>query len=106
MRVNSIDLMLFDLVTKKWKVLARSPQIGWQQWSRDSRYVYAGTKDAIVQIETRTGDMKQVLQLNGVRWAANFGGNMGGWFGLTPDDQILLLRDIGSEDIYAVDLEY
>ena len=32
-------------------------------------------------------------------------GNVGPWLGLGPDDSLLLLRDIGTQDIYALDWE-
>jgi len=28
-----------------------------------------------------------------------------GWYGLTPDEKILILRNVGSEDLYAFDLD-
>jgi hypothetical protein len=28
------------------------------------------------------------------------------WFGLTPDDRVLVLRDRGTDELYALDLEY
>ncbi len=27
------------------------------------------------------------------------------WFGLAPDDSLLVLRDVGSQEIYAIDWE-
>ena len=32
--------------------------------------------------------------------------NVRGWFDLTPDDRIMILRDTGTEEIYALQLEY
>jgi hypothetical protein len=32
-------------------------------------------------------------------------GNIGPWLGLGPDDSLLLLKDIGTQDIYALDWE-
>jgi hypothetical protein len=30
----------------------------------------------------------------------------GSWFGLTPDDRVLVLRDRSVQEIYALDLDY
>ncbi len=32
-------------------------------------------------------------------------GNVGPWLGLDPDDSPLLLKDIGTHDVYALDWE-
>jgi hypothetical protein len=32
-------------------------------------------------------------------------GNIDPWLGLGPDDSLLLLRDIGTQDIYSLDWE-
>jgi hypothetical protein len=32
-------------------------------------------------------------------------GNIGPWLGLGPDDSLLLLKDTGTQDIYALDWE-
>jgi hypothetical protein len=31
---------------------------------------------------------------------------LGTWFGLIPDDRVLVLRDRGADELYALDLEY
>ncbi len=46
-----------------------------------------------------------MLSLEGIPLTA-FRFNMQGWYGLTPDDQIMILRDTGTEDIYALELDY
>ncbi len=53
-----------------------------------------------VQITThvveRIGDLRNLKLVNGAN---------GYWLGLGPDDSPLFLRDIGSQDIYALDWE-
>jgi len=44
---------------------------------------------------------EQVSTLNDFRQAPYWGS----WGGLAPDDSPLLLRDAGTEDIYALDLQ-
>jgi hypothetical protein len=38
------------------------------------------------------------------RWSA--GPSTGGWFGLTPDDSPLVARDISTQEIYALDMQW
>jgi hypothetical protein len=45
--------------------------------------------------------VEQVVDLNNFRMAGYFGP----WLGLAPDDSPLLLRDTGSQEIYALDWE-
>jgi hypothetical protein len=37
-----------------------------------------------------------------VRWTAL---TVGQWFGLTPDDSILIPRNIGTQEIYALEMQ-
>ena len=45
--------------------------------------------------------MERVVDLKGFRST----GAWGGWFGLDPDDTPMLIRDVGTADIYALTLE-
>ena len=100
---DSLKLLLFDFQIQKWTELARG-SMGWLTWSKDGRSVYAlqyEGKGAVLRI--RIGDHKaeKIVDLN------NFttGGRYGGWLGLAPDDSPLLLRDAGTQDVYALDWE-
>jgi hypothetical protein len=45
--------------------------------------------------------LEQVVSLKDFRRALGFGA----WAGLAPDNSPLLLRDVGTQDIYALDWE-
>jgi hypothetical protein len=47
-------------------------------------------------------EKEQVASLRGMRLAPVLGGLL---VGLAPDDSPLVLRDVGSQEIYALDLE-
>jgi hypothetical protein len=73
-------------------------------WSADARYLYflrRGSDPAILRIRIADGTIEQVTNLQGVRQT---GFRSGFWMGLTPDDSPLLLRDVGTEEIYSLDL--
>jgi Tol biopolymer transport system component len=73
-------------------------------WSPDGRYLYysrRGSDPAIVRIRLLDGAIEQVADLKRVRQT---GFRSGFWMGLTPDDSPLVLRDIGTEEIYSLDL--
>jgi len=51
---------------------------------------------------TRDWKEEEVVSLQGVKRAE---GEFGKWSGVTPDGSPLLLRDIGTQEIYALDWE-
>ena len=99
------DPRVYDLVTKKWSVL-HIGRSDWPDWSHDSRSIYflngAGGKDpSVVRVSIQTGKIEKVVDLKGFQWSGWFGF----WFGLDQTDAPLLLRNVGTEDIYALTLD-
>jgi len=70
-------------------------------WSRDSRFIYFvhtfGPDQAVFRIRSTGGQPERVADLRDMHRVF--------WFGLDPKDAPLLLRDVGSADIYALTLE-
>jgi Tol biopolymer transport system component len=97
-------LMLYDFKTQKWRTLAEA-SIGYPNWSRDGRYIYfdcdSPTNPAFIRVRISDGKMEEVASLKGVRRAA---GHFGPWAGLAPDDSPLIMRDTGTQEIYALDV--
>jgi serine/threonine protein kinase/Tol biopolymer transport system component len=99
-------LMLFDFDTQKWTELAKMP-LGWPQWSRGGDYIYfdgtpPGSLHAcLFRIRISDHKLEQVASLEDFRQVTDWGS----WVGLAPDDSPILLRDTGSQDIYALDWE-
>ncbi len=95
-------LMLFDFKTQAWTELARR-ELNWLNWSRDGRDVYFeehGTQHAVMRVALANHKIEEVVSLQNVK---RTGVNGSFWFGLTPDDSPLVLRDIGTQEIYALD---
>jgi len=100
---DSRKLLLFDLQIQKWTELARG-SMGWLTWSKDGQFVYVlhyEGKGAVLRIRISDHKAEKIVDLS------NFttGGRYGGWLGLDPDDSPLLLRDAGTQDVYALDWE-
>jgi len=100
---DSMKLLLFDFQMQKWTELARG-SMGWLTWSKDGQSVYVlhyEGKGAVLRIRISDHKAEKIFDLN------NFttGGRYGGWLGLAPDDSPLLLRDAGTQDVYALDWE-
>jgi len=71
-------------------------------WSQDSKSVYfldLGTHPDVFRVASNEHASHRVVGLDGFRFA----GAMGAWLSLTPNDEPLVLRDVGGEtEIYAL----
>ncbi len=96
-------LLLFDFTSNKWADLAELPAT-YFSWSRESKYVYfdawSTTEPAFYRVRISDRKVERVASLKGLRRAW---GTEGAWSGLTPDESPLLLRDVGTQEIYALD---
>jgi hypothetical protein len=73
-------------------------------WSRDGKYVYFLhwlDNPAVLRVRINDRKVERAWDLSNLPNT----GNVGPWLGLAPDDSPLLLRDIGTQDVYAVDWE-
>jgi serine/threonine protein kinase len=102
-------LMLFDVKTQKWTELTKANHVsGFEEWSHHGDYIYLlgtlqpGQASGVLRVRISDGKLEQVVSLKGFRQGAGFAGGM--W--LAPDDSPLLLRDAGTQDIYALDVDF
>jgi eukaryotic-like serine/threonine-protein kinase len=98
---DALSLVLFDFRTQKWSQLAKI-RAAFPNWSTDGRYVYFLRwldKPGVLRVRVSDHEVEQVSDLANLPTT----GNIGPWLGLGPDDSLLLLRDIGTQDIYSLD---
>jgi Tol biopolymer transport system component/DNA-binding winged helix-turn-helix (wHTH) protein len=102
LRSSEYYLWLFDLRVKRWIELLRIP-VGYPTWSHDSKYIYFDSPKgpAFYRLRVRDRKLEQVFSLEHVPLT----GNLGGWTGLAPDDSPLVLRNVGVNEVYALDWE-
>ncbi len=94
-------IMLFDFQTRAWSELTKGS--GLLRWSRDSQYIYYlryRPDSAVMRIRASDGHVEQMASLKGIRQAGRLAGLD---FGVTPDGAPLILRDIGTQEIYSLD---
>jgi len=98
-------LMVFDVKARKWSELLKM-SVGWTTWSPDGKYLYfdTGLADSPAFYRFRLADRKleRLADLKGFRRVIL---NWIPWSGITPDGSPLLLRDISSQEVYALDFE-
>jgi Tol biopolymer transport system component len=98
---DSRVLVLFDLRTQKWQELARI-SLGFPNWSKNSDYVYflhEENQPSVMRVRISDHKLERVADLKNFRQA----GFYSVWLGMAPDDSPLLLRDIGTQEVYALD---
>ena len=102
--VDSLGLKLFDFKTQKWVVLTNTPA-GYPCWSRDGQYIYFlqwPENAGVFRIGIRDRKVEPVVSLKGFQMT----GYWGLWLGLAPDDSPLLLKDMGSQEVVALDVDF
>jgi Tol biopolymer transport system component len=96
-------LVLFDLASNIRTDLLNSYE-DFFCWSRDGKYIYwkigEGQPAGIYRIRISDRKLDLVVSLEQVRLAM---GAFGPWSGLAPDNSPLIVRDIGTQEIYALD---
>jgi Tol biopolymer transport system component/DNA-binding winged helix-turn-helix (wHTH) protein len=100
---DSRRLMLYDFTIQKWRDwVDGAGAISFPSWSGDGKYIYYdnSSKGALAYRRTKIGQTgsELVVDLNNLR-------RLGPWSGLAPDGSPLFIRDVSSDDIYALDLE-
>ena len=98
---DSKTLLLFDLSTRKWTELVKG-SLGWLCWSHDGQFVYVldyRQKSAVMRVRVSDGKIEQVADVKDFPATGRYGGALA----LTPNDEPVLLRDTGTQDVYSVD---
>jgi serine/threonine protein kinase/Tol biopolymer transport system component len=103
--LDGSQVLLFNVAERKWTPLLKST-VGYLQWSSDSKYIYFdngfSADQAIFRVRLLDHKIERVLDLKDFRrvvipWNT--------WFGLTPDGAPILMRDTGTQEVYALDLD-
>jgi Tol biopolymer transport system component len=101
MPLQSRSLMLFDFANQKWEEIAKIT-CGFPNWSKNSDYIYflhEENQPSVMRVRIRDRKSERVADLKNFRQT----GFYSVWLSLAPDDSPLLLRDTGTQEIYALD---
>jgi len=105
-------LMLFDVRSQEWNEVADF-SVGYPTWSHGGKYIYfqflkkAGDQEAhqsIGRVRLQDRKIEKVVDMKDVGRMTT--GTFVEWFGLAPDDSPLFARDISTQEIYALDVEW
>jgi Tol biopolymer transport system component len=100
---DSTRLSLFDFKTQKWSEITKGT-FGWECWSNTGEYLFAldsSDTGAVLRIRLSDRTIERVLNLKDISLTGYWGNSLT----LAPDDSPLLLRNVGTQDVYALDWE-
>jgi Tol biopolymer transport system component len=106
-------LFLLDVHANEWSQLDPDlTSMNFPRWSHDSRSIYVqdsdlagvvrSTSPGIYRVPLTGGRAEKIVDLKGFRGTGSLSV---GWSGIDPDDTPVLLRNVGTYDIYALALE-
>ena len=103
-RYGSEELVLFDVAAQKWKSLAQMTA-GYFHWSSHGDYLYFDTwldsNPGFYRVRIGDQHIEKLVSLKNL--GSRAWGSWGPWTGLTPDDSPLMLRDISTQGLYALE---
>jgi Tol biopolymer transport system component/predicted Ser/Thr protein kinase len=108
MSADSKKLFLYDVKTEKWTTWIDEPgSIGYPNWSRDGSFIYYDAtytdKPTFRRVKVGQTRSESLLDLKGI---SRYGDPIiGAWSGVTPDGVLLIVRDLSTQEVYALDFE-
>jgi len=105
---DSAKIMLFDFAAQKWTVWVDEPgSIGFPNWSADGKYLYYDTSfsqhSTFRRIKVGQTASDLVADLTDFHKYTAF--PVFGWSSIAADGSMLFVRDLSTDEIYALDLE-
>jgi Tol biopolymer transport system component len=104
--VDGKKLKVYDFEAQAWQDFTSEHRVGFTVWSADSAYIYfdngLSADPAIYRLRVADHMMEQVASLKNLRRVA--WRNLP-WLGLVPNGDPLVMRDVGSQEVYALDFD-
>jgi serine/threonine protein kinase/Tol biopolymer transport system component len=106
---DSNALMIFDFTTREWTE-AFPFWVGYETFSHDGKYVYflnyqaRDLKPRVLRLRMSDRKIEEVVDLQKAGPLLN--GRSATWFGLAPDDSPLVTRDISTQEVYALEMDW
>ena len=100
--LDSAKLALFDFSTRKWETFAEGAFFSFPCWSHDGRYAYyalGGGNPAVMRFRITERKAERVADLKNLQTTGFYGVSLT----LTPKDEPIMTRNIGSQEIFALD---
>jgi eukaryotic-like serine/threonine-protein kinase len=104
LRSDLTKLMLFDFTTKKWLELGKGA-FAFPNWSHDGKYLYFedSSQSEMRRVQIPGKKLESIASLKEVRRP---NGVFGFWSKASYDGSPLVMRDAGTQEIYALELQF
>jgi len=103
LRFQTHEVMLFDIATQRWRVLADSVTGDNINWASDSQSLYVDSpkdkRPVVEQLQIKDGQRKTVISLDSLMRTP---GIISPWIGLTPDNAPILSHLFTSAEVYEL----
>ncbi|HEY6970666.1 MAG TPA: hypothetical protein VJA94_15765 [Candidatus Angelobacter sp.] len=99
--ITGQQLMIYDIKTRKWRP-TDAYKVNNPNWSADSKYIYFDTEGndrVLCRLDVVHGRVEQLVSLH------NYPRLAWGWSGVAPDNSPVILRNLGTTEIYSLTLE-
>ena len=100
-------LLALAITTGKWRELTAGRFLQYPNWTRDSKYVYfedlGNDGPEIDRVAVPGGQKERVVALQDIRRAVMDADQP--WNGLTLDNSPLIMRDLGTQELYSLELQ-
>jgi Tol biopolymer transport system component/predicted Ser/Thr protein kinase len=101
---NSKTLHLFDFQSGKWSDWVKDPDgIGYPSWTTDGQSIVYFNNSGVRRVKLGSNSIQHLFTIQN---AIPYSTNLGLWMGLTPDNSVIFTRDVSSEDIYKLDVDF
>jgi serine/threonine protein kinase len=105
---DQTKLMIFDFQTQRWSDWTKTAAVtGFLSWSQDGKYLYFDTlftdKPVFGRLKVGQTQFEPIVDLKGIN---RYFGPFGLWSGIAPDGSPILDRDISTQEIYALDVQF
>jgi len=105
---DSRSIWLFDFRNRQWSAWmeAKEGSVGYPAWAADSRSLYYTTyltgHASVFRLRLGSSRSELLADLTGEQ---RYGERWGSWTTVTPDGSVLFVRDVSTEEIYALDVD-
>jgi len=106
--VDQKKLMLFRVDAGRWSELTSGNEIELPNWSRDGQFVNFESSSEngseLLRVNISTRQVERLVNFKGIPRYLLITGNY--WNGQAADGSPLIMRDVGSREIYALDMQW
>jgi hypothetical protein len=104
MVVQTEVLHLFDFQSGKWSDWVKDPDgIGYPAWTSDGQSIVYMNRSGLKRVKLGSNSIQHLFTIQN---AAPYSTSFGVWSGLTPDNSVMFTRDVSTQDIYKLDVDF